>query len=50
VLCASKVNKTREFLISCGVHVGEIQQDRQGTYYFEMLDLEGNVVAISEEP
>jgi hypothetical protein len=25
-----------EFLSSRGVHVGEIQQDRQGTHYFEM--------------
>ncbi len=30
--------------------LGEIQQDGHGTHYFEMLDLEGNVVEISEEP
>jgi len=33
-----------------GVDVAEIQQDRQGTHYFEMRDLEGNVIEVSEEP
>jgi hypothetical protein len=50
MLYTSKLKKAREFLISCGVNVGEIQQDRQGTHYFEMRDPEGNVVEISEEP
>src|SRR5579863_4805912 len=47
---ASNMKKAREFLISRGVSVGEIQQDRQGTHYFEMRDLEGNVLEIFEEP
>jgi len=47
---ASNMKKAREFLISRGLSVGEIQQDRQGTHYFEMRDLEGNVLEIFEEP
>jgi hypothetical protein len=32
------------------VNVGEIQRDRQGTHYFEMRDLEGNLIEISQQP
>ena len=41
MLCASNIKKAREVLGSRGVNVGEIQQDRQGTHYFEMRDLVG---------
>jgi hypothetical protein len=37
-------------LNSHGVKVGDIEQDGQGTRHFEMRDLEGNTVEISEEP
>jgi len=47
---ASNVKKAREFLIARGVNVSPIQEDRQGTHFFEMRDLEGNVIEISEEP
>jgi hypothetical protein len=30
--------------------VGALEEDRQGTRYFEMRDLEGNVVEVAEEP
>jgi hypothetical protein len=50
MLYASNIKKTREVLGSRGVNVGEIQQDRQGTHYFEVRDLEGNVIEVSEEP
>jgi hypothetical protein len=50
MLYASNVKKAREILGSRGVNVGEIQQDRQRTHYFEMRDLEGNVIEVSEEP
>jgi catechol 2,3-dioxygenase-like lactoylglutathione lyase family enzyme len=49
-LCTGNIKKAHAFLTSRGVQVTEIQQDRQGTYYFEMRDLEGNVVEITEEP
>jgi hypothetical protein len=50
ILCASDIRKDREVLGSRGVNVGEIQEDRQGTHYFEMRDLEGRVIEVSEEP
>ena len=50
MLYASNIKKAREVLGSRGVNVGEIQQDRQGTHYFEMRDLEGSVIEVSEEP
>jgi len=50
MLYASNPKKAREFLNSQGVAVGEIQQDRQGTHYFEMRDLEGNGIEVCEEP
>lgn len=50
MLYASNVKQARDFLSSRGVNVGDIQQDRQGTHYFEMRDLEGNLIEVSEEP
>ena len=50
MLYASNVQKARDALSSRGVNVGDIQQDRQGTHYFEMRDLEGNLIEVSEEP
>ena len=49
MLYSSNLKKARELLISHGVNLGEVQQDRQGTHYFEMRDLEGNVIEITEE-
>jgi hypothetical protein len=50
MLYASNIKKAREVLWFWGVNVGEIQEDRQGTHYFEMRDLEGSVIEVSEEP
>jgi hypothetical protein len=50
MLYASNVKKSREWLASRDVNVGAVQEDRQGTHYFEMRDLEGNVIEVSEEP
>lgn len=50
ILFSPNVKKARETLSARGVNVSDILQDRQGTSYFEMRDLEGNVVEISEEP
>ncbi len=50
MLNSGSLTKAREFLISRGVNVGEIQEDRQGTHFFEMRDLEGNLIEISEVP
>jgi hypothetical protein len=50
MLYASNVKKAREVLGSRGVNVGDVQEDRQGTHYFQMRDLEGNLIEVSEEP
>ena len=50
MLYSSNLKKAREFLVSRGVNVGEILTDRQGTRFFEMHDLEGNTIEITEEP
>ena len=50
MLYTSRIEKARNHLISRGVTVGEIQRDRQGTRFFEMRDLEGNVIEICDEP
>ena len=49
ILYAANIRKAREVLGSRGENVGEIQ-DRQGTCYFEMRDLEGSMIEVSEEP
>jgi hypothetical protein len=50
LLYARNLKKARDFLSTRGVRAGEIQEDRQGTHFFEIYDLEGNMVEISEEP
>lgn len=49
-LFTSNVKKAREYLISRGVLVDEVQQDGQGTHFFTARDVEGNVIEVSEEP
>jgi len=48
MLYSLNLKKAREVLIGRGVNVTEVQQDRQGTHYFEMRDLEGNVIEVNE--
>jgi len=50
MLYASNVDKAREKLIARGVSVGAIEEDRQGTRYFTIRDLDGNQIEITEEP
>ncbi|MFI5115270.1 MAG: VOC family protein [Terriglobales bacterium] len=50
MLFASNVGKARDLLSSRGVNVGPIEQDRQGTRYFVIRDLEGNEIEVPEEP
>jgi hypothetical protein len=49
-LFTSKLGKSREYLLSQGVSVGEVEQDGQGTHFFKCRDVEGNSIEISEEP
>jgi hypothetical protein len=50
VFFTGKVEKVRDRLMVRGVSAGPIQQDRQGTRFFELLDGEGNTVEVSERP
>lgn len=50
VFFSTKLGKVRDALISRGVSTGPVQQDRQGTRFFELFDAEGNTVEISERP
>jgi len=50
MLYTGALDKAREWLSSRAVTVGSIEKDRQGTRYFEMRDMEGNVIEVSEEP
>lgn len=50
MLYASKIEKARDKLISRGVSVGPIEEDRQGIHYFVIRDLDGNQIEITEEP
>lgn len=45
-----KVGTVRDQLIAKGVSAGPVQQDRQGTVFFEILDAEGNTIEISAQP
>lgn len=49
-LFSSNLKKAREHLLSRGVMASEVQQDSQGTHFFEVRDIEGNAIEISEEP
>jgi hypothetical protein len=49
-LYTSNIKKAKELLSARGVSAGEIQQDAQGTHYFELRDLEGNAIEVTEEP
>ena len=50
MLYTPRITKARDYLTARGVEAGEIQQDRQGTKFFEIRDLEGNLIEISQEP
>jgi hypothetical protein len=50
MLYNSRLEKARKYLTLQGVNIGEIQRDGQGTRFFEMHDLDGNLIEISEEP
>ncbi len=49
-LFTSKLEKSRDYLLSQGVSVGEVEQDGQGTHFTKACDVEGNPIEISEEP
>jgi predicted enzyme related to lactoylglutathione lyase len=50
ILFAKSIRKMKEVLSARGIAVGAIEQDRQGTRYFEIHDPEGNAIEVVEEP
>lgn len=50
ILFTKNINKARDYVSSHGAAVGPIERDAQGTPYFEIRDLEGNVIEVCEEP
>lgn len=50
LLFTKNVKKARDYVSSRGAAAGPIERDAQGTPYFEIRDLEGNVIEVCEEP
>jgi predicted enzyme related to lactoylglutathione lyase len=50
IIYTGSIRKAHETLSDRNVQVAPIQQDAQGTNYFQFTDCEGNVLEISEEP
>lgn len=49
ILFTRKISKAHAWLNSQGVNVGTVERDRQGRQFFEIRDLEGNVLEVCEE-
>lgn len=49
ILFTKKISRMKGVLSARGIDVGPIEQDRQGTCYFEIHDPEGNTIAVVEE-
>ena len=50
ILFTKRIGRMRGILSARGIVPGPIEQDRQGTRYFEMHDPEGNLIEVVEEP
>jgi len=50
IIFTDRATKANEHLTRKGVLAGPIQQDEQGTKFFEIRDCDGNVIEVSEEP
>ena len=50
ILFTKRIGRMKAALSARGIVVGSIEQDRQGTRYFEIHDPEGNVIEVVEEP
>jgi predicted enzyme related to lactoylglutathione lyase len=48
-LFTKRIGRMQGVLSARGIDVGSIQQDRQGTRYFEIQDPEGNVIEVVQE-
>lgn len=50
ILFTKRIGRMKHVLSARGIDVGPLQQDRQGTRYFEIYDPEGNAIEVVEEP
>lgn len=50
ILFSKKIDRIKRVLVARGVEAGPMEQDRQGTHYFQIHDPEGNVIEVVEEP
>ena len=50
IFTVKNAQKVRDRLAARGVKVGPLQTDRQGTHYFEMRDLEDNMIESAKSP
>lgn len=50
ILYTTNIKKAYDYTSSHGVVRGSIEQDAQGTHFFEIRDLDGNVIEVCEEP
>lgn len=50
VFFTRSVKRARKRIMEDGLNAGPVQQDRQGTSFFEVQDNEGNVLEVSERP
>jgi predicted enzyme related to lactoylglutathione lyase len=49
ILFTKKIGRIRDVMAARGVDVGAIEQDRQGSHYFQIHDPEGNAIEVVEE-
>ena len=50
ILLTKRIGRIKGVLSARGIDVGPIEQDRQGTRYFEIHDPDGNAIEVVEEP
>ena len=49
ILFTKRIGKMKEVLSARGIDVGPVEEDRQGTRYFEIHDPEGNPIEVVQE-
>ena len=50
MLYSPNIAKARDYSLARGVEATKILHDRQNTKFFEMRDLEGNLIEICQRP
>jgi hypothetical protein len=50
ILLTKNINQAPDYVSSRAASVGPMERDAQGTPYFEIRDLDGNVIEVCEPP